>query len=214
MRAQGADEKLTREAATVRAEIARSQTALRQYTWTEQTEVLVGGSLKASTAFTCRYGDSGEILRTPAGEGKQFDVTRTISKRPAVRAKADLQDYIERAITRIHNYVPIDPKQIDYLLRNGEATLSESADGKPQIRLTHYFVAGDSLTFTYDDQSRALLHATIASILGSPKDPILLVAVFEILPDGVNYLSSARLTAKARNVQVITRNVDYRKVVP
>ena len=59
-----------------------------------------------------------------------------------------------------------------------------------------------------------LLRATVASMLGSPKDPVTLEAVFETLPDGVNHVSSAVLTAKKRNVEVKLFNRDYRKVAP
>ncbi len=215
-RAQGADANLMREAVAVRREIARSVAGLRQYTWTEQAEVSVGGSVKSESTHTCRYNDSGQILRTAAGTGKEKKMNpgSATSNRPRVRAKADMRDYIERAVSRIHNYVPPDPKQIDYLLENGKATLGQSADGESQVRLTHYFEQGDSLVFTYDPQSKVLRHATISSTLGDKKNPVALEVDFETLPDGVNHVSSAVLTAKAKKVQVKMRNFDYRKASP
>ena len=39
-------------------------------------------------------------------------------------------------------------------------------------------------------------------------------AVFETLPDGVNHISSAVLTAKKKSVLVRMRNLDYHKVAP
>jgi hypothetical protein len=211
--AQGADENLMREVGAVRLEIARSAAGLRHYTWTEQTEVSIGGSVKSESVYTCHYSDSGQILRTPAGTGKEKDMDpgRATSKRPRTRGKADTQDYIERAVSRIHNYVPPDPKQIDHLLDNGKATLGQSADGKPQVRFTYYFEEGDSLVFTYDPQTKRLLHATISSSLGDKKHPVALEVDFETLPDGVNHVSSAVLTAKKKNVEVKMRNLDYRK---
>jgi hypothetical protein len=214
VRAQGADTHLMREAEAVRAEIARSAAGLRQYAWTEQTEVLVSGKMKSMNAFTCGYDTSGALSKTPLAKGKQMDAGRTTSNRPAIRGKADMRDYIERAVSRIHTYVPPDPKQIDYLLQNGHASLGQSQEGKSELRLTHYFVEGDSLAFIYDPQSKVLLRATIASQLGSPKDPVALEAVFETLPDGVNHLKSALLKAKARKVEVRMRNLDYRKAGP
>lgn len=212
--AQGADANVMREAAAVRAEIARNAAALRQYTWTEQTEVLVGGSVKSTDAFTCRYGEDGALLKRPLGEGKQMEAARAVSNRPTVRGKADLQDYIERAFTRIYNYVPPKPAQIDYLLQNGHASLGQSADGKSEIRFTHFYLAGDTVVFTYNPQSKALLRGTISSYLGGPKDPVTLEAAFEPLPDGVNHLGSATLNAKAKKVVVRVRNLDYRKAAP
>ena len=196
LRGQGADANVMREAAAVRAEIARSASGLRQYAWTEQTEVFVSGSLKSSNTLTCRYDDSGKVLKTPLDAGKQMDAGRSTSNRPTVRGKADLRDYIERAVSRVYNYAPPQPELIDYALREGKASLGQSADGKSEIRLTHYYLDGDSFVFTYDSRSKLLLRATVASMLGSAKDPVTLEAVFETLPDGVNHVSSAVLIAK------------------
>ena len=212
--AQGIDANLVREVAAVRAEIARSLAALRQYTWSEETEVLVSGSVKSTSSYTCMYDGSGELMKAPLGSGQEMKPGSATSNRPRVRGRADLRDYIERAVSRIHNYVPPDPKQIDYLVRKGYASLGQTANGKSEIRLTHYFVDDDSLLFTYDSTSKVLLNAVISSSLGSPKDPVLLEATFETLADGANHLSSATLNAKARKVLVRTRNFDYRKAGP
>jgi len=209
--AQGADPNLGREVAAVRDEVARSRAALRQYTWTEHTEVLVKGDVKSSSAVICRYDGSGQLTKTPVAEGKE-NTSTAVSNRPTVRKKAAMQDYIDRAVSRIHTYVPPKPDQMEYLLKNGHASLGQSASGKSEVRFTHYFEEGDSVIATYDSVSKVLLRITIASTLGSPKDPITMDAVFETLPDGVNHLSSATLKASAKKVQVNTRNVMYQKV--
>jgi hypothetical protein len=214
LRGQGADANLMREAEAVRAEIARSAAGLRQYAWTEQTEVRVSGSLKSSNSLTCRYGASGELVKTPLETREQQDAGTATSKRPTVRGKADLRDYIDRAISRIHNYAPPKPELIDYVLNNGQVSLGQPADGKSEIRLTHYYENGDSFVFTYDSRSKLLLRATVVSSLGSAKDPVTLEAVFETLPDGVNHVSSAVLNAKKKSVQVRMLNLDYRKPAP
>jgi hypothetical protein len=212
MLAQSIDANLMREAALVRAEIASSAQALRQYTWTEQTEVSVDGSVKSVRAFSCQYDASGKIVKTPLDTGKETGKAAATSRRPLVRGKADMQDYIERAVSRIHYYVPPEPRRIDYLLQNGHASLGKPANANSEIRFTHYFEDKDSFVFIYDSVSKLLRRATIASTLGSPKDPVTLEAVFETLPDGVNHLSSAVLNAKKKDVVVKTRNVDYRKI--
>ena len=215
IRAQAVDPNLLREAAAVRAEVARSRAVLRQYTWTEETEVLVKQKVKSKTSVNCRYDAGGElIVRTPVGTAEEKKRASAVSNRPMVRKKADMQDYIERAVTRIHYYVPPKPEQLDYLLKNGKAALGRSAEGHSEIRFRDYYENGDSLVFTYDSVSKRLLRASIASTLGSPKDPVTMEAVFETLPDGVNHLSSATLDAKERKVQVKARNLMYQKMAP
>jgi hypothetical protein len=210
--ARAVDTNLMREVEAVRAEMARSNAALREYTWTEHTEVIVGGNLKSATATICRYDLSGELTKTPLGTDNGKRAPSGVSKRPMVRKKADMQDYVERAVTRIHEYVPPKPEQIDFLLRNGDAAFAQSEAGKSELRFKNYFERGDALVFTYDPVTKRLLRASVISTLGSPKDPISLEVAFETLPDGVNHVTSATLNAKRRNVQVKTRNVSYQKV--
>jgi hypothetical protein len=212
IQAQGIDPNLMREVAAVRAEMARSNAGLRQYTWTEHTEVLVKGDVKSSSAAICRYDNSGELTKTPIDTNAEKKSPSAVSKRPVVRKKADMEDYIERAVTRIQNYVPPKPEQIHYLLQNGYASLGQSAAGKSELRFSNYFERGDSLVFTYDSVSKTLLLARIASTLGSPKDPVTMEVTFETLPDGVNHVTSATLVAKKKNIQVRRRNVMYQKV--
>ena len=214
LRAQGADMTVLREATLVRAEIARSTAALRQYGWTEQTEVLVGGSLKSLDTFTCRYDADGKLLRTVLDNSKQIEAGRATSNRPTNRSKADLRDYIERSVSRIHEYAPPKPELIDHVLHNGQVSFGQSTDGKSEIRFSRYYVDGDSYVFTYDPQSKLLLRANVWSSLGSSKDPVTMEAVFETLPDGVTHISSAVLTAKKKSVLVRMRNLDYHKVAP
>jgi len=209
--AQGANPDLVREVTAVRAEIARNAAALRQYTWIEHTEVLVSSDLKSSTDVLCRYDAGGGLTKTPIA-GDERDKSKAVSRRPMVRKQADMQDYIERAVSRVHTYIPPKPQQIDHLLESGLASFGKSSTGKSEVRFTHYYEDGDSLVFTYDPVSKTLLGVSIASTLGSPKDPVVLNATFETLPDGVNHVSSAVLDAKKRRIQVKLRNSTYQKV--
>ena len=153
---------LLREAALVRAEIARSTAALRQYGWTEQTEVLVGGSVKSLDTL---HVPLRRRRQTPENAARQraneIDAGRSTSNRPTVRSKADLRDYIERSVSRIHDYAPPKPELIDHVLHNGQVSFGQSADGKSEIRFSRYYVDGDSYVFTYDPQSKLLLRANV-----------------------------------------------------
>jgi len=128
-----------------------------------------------------------------------------------VRKRAEMEDYIGRAISLIHNYVPPKPDQLQYLLDNHRASMGQTEAGKSELRFSGYYKDGDTIAFTYDPISKRLLSAKITSDLG-PKDPVTLDAVFEPLPDGINHLSSTVLLAKKRGVEVKTRNVQYQKV--
>jgi hypothetical protein len=200
------------EVTAVRAVLSLNGAALRNYTWTEHTEVRVKGDVKSSSDVSCRYDSAGELTKTPVHPADAKDPSSVVSKRYVVRKKANMEDYIQRAINRIQNYAPPDPEQINHLVEVGRASLTPSEGDKSEIRFTKYFETGDSVIFTYESVSKVLLRVRVASTLGNPKDPVTLEAVFEKLPDGVNHLSSATLNAKSKNVQVIRRNIQYEKV--
>jgi hypothetical protein len=209
---QGPDPNVAREIRPVRVEVARSLLALRQYTWTEHTEVLVKGKVSSTSEAICRYNSAGELVRRPAGEAEQKERAYGGSNRPVVRKKAEMQDYIERAISVIRAYIPPKPEHFDYLVGKGFASLGRSDGGRPEIRFKNYFRENDSLIFTYDAQSKTLLRARVESDMGNAKDPVTLDVVFEKLPDGVNRVVSSTLDAKAKKVRIITRNVMYQKL--
>jgi hypothetical protein len=211
--AQNVQPVLSREVMEVRAELARSHNELLKYVWTEQTEVLVGGKLRSSTASACGYDRDARIIRTPLdADGKQ-PTSKQTSNRPLVRSKGEMQDYIERAISRIRDYAPPNPAVIDRLVSSGEASLGPSAGGNAEVRMSHYYQDGDSVVFTYDTASKRLLRMVVSSNLSGRKDPVTLDAVFEVLPGNVNHLAAATLKAPSKKVQVNVKNIDYKKLV-
>ncbi len=212
MRAQQPDPNLVREVSAVRTELGRNLAALQHFTWSAIIEVSVKGDVESAKTYKCRYSPNGELLRMLAETGKEMQVANGVSKRPRVRSKADMQDYIERAMTRIYKYVPPDPEQIDFLLKNGNASLGASRGSTSEVRFRNYFDDGDILVFTYNSASKSLLSVSVASTLGTPKDPVTLEAQFEALPEGINHVSSATLNAPAKKVQIKLRNFMYEKV--
>src|SRR4051794_10297172 len=210
--AQSVDSSLLSEVTAVRAELARSQSDLLKYMWTEETEVLVSGKLKSSTGSSCWYDSEANIARSPLGPEQQKPTSRQTSNRPSVRSKGEMQDYIERAISRIREYAPPNPAVIDHLLTSGQASLGASSGNTAEVLMTHYFQDGDSLVFTYEPASKRLLRVVVSSSLSGRKDPVTLDAVYELLPGNVNHLATATLKAPSKKVQVNVKNVDYKKL--
>ena len=212
IRAQSPDPNVAREVSELRMAMVRSNEALRQYTWTERTEILVGGNLKSAQELLCRYNGTGELTKTPIGENKAPDAGSAISNRPIRRSRADKQDYVRRAISMVQTYVPPKPEDLQYALQRGDAFLSLPEAGKSEIRFPHYYQQADSFIFTYDTATKRLLRVSVSTYLGNPKDPVTMDALFETLPDGVNHLASITLTAKAKKLEIKRQNLDYRKI--
>ena len=158
LHAQGANPNLAAEVAAVRAALARSYNGLQPYTWVEHTEVLVKGDVKSSTDLNCNFDKDGYVVKTPLNTAKQeASDPSSVSKRPRVRKKAEQEDYIERAISMIQQYVPPKPAQIDAMLQRGQASLEPGENGMSQMRFKEYFQTGDSMVFTYHPKTKELL---------------------------------------------------------
>jgi hypothetical protein len=210
-RAQNGDPGLIQEVTAVRNAAMRDLAALRDYSWEEETTVSIKGSVKSTSSKFCRY-VAGELTKTPLLPGQEGTPASAISKRHLVRQKADMEDYVRRAINTIHDYVPMKPDRLQYLLENGQVLMGLSGTNKYEFRIRSYFQEGDTLVFTYDPSTKALVRINIVSNLGTPKDPVTVEAAFEALPDGVNHLATVVLVAKSRNVQVNLRNLNYKKL--
>jgi hypothetical protein len=205
------DQNLLREVDAIRDEIDKSLSALRAYTWVEHTEVFVKKDSHSKSAVTCLYGVNGALIKRPLADATDVKEGNSVSKRPVERKRADLEDYIGRAVTMIGKYFPPNPQTIDHCLRSGQAEMAQSKPGEFEIRLKEYYQPGDTMVFSYDPSTKALRKVTVASTLGSKDDPVTLEALFEPLPEGINHLASSKLVAKNRKIEVHTTNTLYKK---
>ena len=204
------DPGVVREVVLVRDEVTRSLQALQHYTWTERTDVSVGGKPKSSATFLCHYDGSGELIRKPVSDNSKKPANQ-FSNRPVVRKRADLEDYIDRALASMRDYLPLKPDRIQYMLEHNQVAYTKSGQNKAEFRISSYFQDGDSIVFTCDPVSKAMLQLNVATTLGSPKDPVTMEALFETLPDGITHLANATLNATRRKVQVNRTNFSYTK---
>jgi hypothetical protein len=212
LRAQATNADLATEVAAVRSELDRSANGLRPYVWVEHTEVRVNGDLRSSTDFSLNFDKDGYVVRTPL-HAKLADNGNAVSKRGSQRRKAEKNDYIERAVSTIQDYVPPKQDKIDYMLRSGQASLEPGENGASAMRFKEYFQPGDSMVFTYDPMTKVLRKVSVSTTLGGNKeDPVTLVALFEPLPDGVNHMTSATVRAAKKKVEVKRTNGDYSKL--
>ena len=66
--------------------------------------------LQQTTNSTCRYDGWGELQKKPVGEAKPNETPQAMSKRPINRKKAETSDYVERAVSLVHSYLPPKPE--------------------------------------------------------------------------------------------------------
>jgi len=217
--AQDAKEALQQKVAAFKESMARNQAALRQYSWTAHTEISLKGEVKKTTDDICRYGPDGKVQKTPVGapappkEQPQGRGRRggAMKERIVEKKTDEMQDYMERAVALIHNYVPPTPDRIQAAVQAGNVSAGPSGPDQVQLRFSNYLKPGDSLVLTLDPAAKTLRQVAVESYLDDQKDAVDLKVDFATLSDGPNYVAATTLNAPAKKIQVVTRNGNYQR---
>jgi hypothetical protein len=210
--AQEVKQELQQKLAMVKESAARNQAALRQYTWTEHTDILLKGEVKSTKDNICRYGTDGKVQKTPIGTPAPKKEMRGLKKKIVENKVEELTDYMERASALIHHYMPPNPQQMQAVFQAGNAALGQAGAGRVELQFKDYLKAGDSLVFSFDTATKAITKIAVKSYLDEPSDAVTLDVSFQNLPDGTNYTASTLLNAAAKQVQVKVSNANYQKV--
>lgn len=211
--AQAVKQELQQKLAMVKESVARNQAALKQYTWTEHTDMSLKGEVKKSTDNICRYGSDGKVAKTAIGTPAPKKEMRGMKKKMAEKKVGELTDYMERAAALIHRYMPPAPESMQAAFQAGNTSLGQAGPGRIQLQFKDYAKPGDALTFSFDTASKTLQSISVNSYLDDPKDDVVTLAVvFQSLPDGTNYVASTTLNAAAKQVVVKTTNGNYQKL--
>jgi hypothetical protein len=204
-------EKLKTWVAAVNASMARSQEAMRQYTWVEGTEISLKGDVKSLKQNDCRYGPDGTVQKTPTTAPPEQKKKRGLRGKIAKNKKEELGDYMERAARLVNRYVPPDSR-MQSAVRAGKGTLQSTPEGKVLLTFRDYDRPGDEFTLRFDGPGERIDGVNVRSYLVEPEDAVGLTLTFSNLPDGTNYLSQSLLDAPAKKVQIKTTNFGRQKL--
>jgi hypothetical protein len=199
---------LQQRLATIKESMAENQAALRQYTWTESTEVSLKGELKSRQQNECRYGPDGTVVKTPLRERPEPKKRRGLRGRIVENKVGELKDYLDRAGSLIRRYVPPDPARMTQAFQAGKASLNREAAGGAVV-FTDYVKPGDQMTL--DFQQGAIRSVSVKTYLDEPSDAVNLSLSFQTLPNGPNYLAETLLDATAKHVQIRTTNFGHHR---
>ncbi|HXK07446.1 MAG TPA: hypothetical protein VMS37_33940 [Verrucomicrobiae bacterium] len=200
--------------------LAANQKAIRQYTWTETTQISLKGEVKKTERKECRYSTDGQVIKTslgdaappPAQQGGGRRRGGALKERVVEKKVDEMKDYMEDVAALVKQYVPPEPEKIQAAVQNGKAALNkESAPGIAELAFTDYVIPGDKLALSFNTEAKQLAAVNVDSYLGKEKDTVTLAVRFAALSDGVNYPAQTVLVAKAKQIQVTITNSGYSK---
>jgi hypothetical protein len=219
---QGDSEAAKREGiAALKQSLTKNQAALKQYTWTETTQISLNGEVKKQEEKQCQYGPNGKVQKTPIGGGSESQEQQAsgggkrggrLKKQIIEKKTGEMKDYMERVGALVREYVPPDPEKIQAAAAAGNVAVTR-AQPVTTITIKNYLKQGDSVTLGFDITARKVASYTVNSYLDNPtEDPVKLTATFAQLPDGTNHVQQSVLDATAKKIQVRTTNSNYRKL--
>jgi hypothetical protein len=206
--------------AALKQSLAANQAALKQYTWTETTQVSLKGEVKKQEQKECQYGPDGKVQKTPLGGASQPQQQQAEGGRRGGRLKqhvvekkvGEMKDYMERVSALVHEYVPPDPQKIQSAAAAGSVSVTP-AQPISTITIKNYLKQGDSVVLGFDTTAKRIASYNVDSYLDDPKDDVVKLAVnFAQLPDGTNYAQQSVLDATGKQIQVKVTNSDYKKL--
>lgn len=198
--------------ANLKAIMAASQAALRQYEWIETTVVTLKGEEKFRKQERCYYGADGGLAKTQLSATPPPERRRGLLGRIAEHERAEVKDYMEQAFALMKNYVPPKPDKIQAAKDAGKISVTIVDPGKRvRVNLADFYKPGDSLGAEIGLTNNRLLGVTVKSYMEDAQDAVDLQTNYATLDDGTSYVKTITLSAPREQVQVAVENSGYRK---
>ena len=115
----GLQEKL----AAVKQSMADNQQKLRQYQWTETTQLTLKGDAKPPTKNSCVYGPDGQVQKTLIGPPPAQPSGGRMKQKIIAKKTGEMKDYMQDVKTLLNLYVPPDPQKMQTAYQAGKLSL-------------------------------------------------------------------------------------------
>jgi hypothetical protein len=209
----GAGGELQQKLAAVKQSVAENQLKLRQYQWTETTQLTLKGEPKPPKTEMCRYGPDGKVQKTPEGAPPPPPSGGRVKQRIVEKKKEEMQDYRGQVKSLLDKYTPPDPQKMEQALQAGNASVNPNPSAQTVgIVFKNYAQSGDQMMLSFDTATKKVSGLNVNTYLDDPKDVVTLAVRMASLPDGTNYVQQTVLDATAKHLQVTTTNSNYQRV--
>lgn len=201
--------------AALKQNLAESQKRIRQYEWIETTIISLKGEEKARKQQRAYYGADGKLQKAAVGDQPQAQQSGgrsggRLKQRIVENKKDDMQDYMERASSLIHMYVPPSQERVQSAKDAGRLAVRPGAQGRVTLEFSDYLLAGDRLSVDVDGAANRLLGLSVATYLEKPEDKVTLNVRMGSLTDGTGFTEQTTLEATAQNIRVVIQNSGHR----
>ena len=202
---------LQQKLAAAKQAAAENKQRLRQYQWTETTQLTLKGDPKPATEKLCQYGPDGQVQKTPIGAPPAAPSGGRLKQRVVEKKKAEMVDYMDDVKGVLSMYVPPDPDRMQQAFQAGKLSLNP-AGNVVNLVFTDYAQPGDRMTLVFDPAIKKIISLSVNTYMGQAKDAVTLQVQMAGLPDGTSYAQQTILNASAKELVVTTTNSNYQKL--
>jgi hypothetical protein len=201
--------------AAIKQSLTESMAALRTYEWIETVTVKVDGEQKSRKENRCYYGADGKQQKVPIDDGSEEKgkKPRGIRGRIAKRKTEEMEEYIQKALGLVKQYIPPDPERLQAIKNQGAQKL-EVLDNASRLRAEFpgYAKKGDVLSVDIDPNANRIVGVAVSSFLeDDPEDAVTLDVTFGTFQDGTSYPSKVELNGRKKELDIVIENTGYRK---
>ncbi len=199
--------------AAVKQAAAENKQKIRQYQWTETTQLTLKGDPKPPTKNLCQYGPDGKVQKTMIGAPPPPPSGGRMKQKVIAKKKAEMKDYMQDVKAVLAMYLPPDPQKMQADYQAGKVSLNP-VPGAVNLIFADYAQPGDKMTLTFTPATKKISALKIDTYMGEEKDVVTLQVQMATLADGTSYESQTVLNATAKQLVVTTINSDYQKLAP
>jgi len=188
-----------------------SKEKIKKYEWVETTTTFVKGEQKSKSQNQCYYGVDGKLYKVATGAAESAKKPGGLRGKIAENKKEDMQDYIEKAVAKIHTYLPPDGSKLQQIYGSGKAVIHVIEPGKKfKLDFPDYMQKGDMISISADKEKNIISAVSVSTYIDDPSDKVTFDINYSALPDGTQYPGETKLDVQAKQVKINIQNDGFK----
>ena len=199
--------------AQVKTASAANKRALSHYNWQESVTTSIKGEVKKQQLFLVNVGPDGQQQKSEINAQPDQASGGALKRHIVAKKKAEYKEYGEQIADLARRYTQPDPDRLQQAYQQGNISMQlGGGENSTTLVIKNYIKPGDSLTLTFNKQSKAIQSVRVASYLDDPKDAVTIAAQFAKLPNGINHVTGTQINGASKQLTVVTQNSNYQPI--
>lgn len=212
---QASKEEVQKRVAAFKDSMAQNQRALAQYTWKQQTQMLIDGDVKSTSVEQVRIGPNGKMEKTPLAspDQQQKKQPKGVKGKIAAKKMGEMKAYVERLMSLCGRYMKPLPDRLQQAVKEGRAEIVQGV-GSPvlQLKFKDYYKTGDLLSISVDREAMSIHALEASTYLDGEDDPVSLSMEFDALQDGTSFMKLLDIGAPAQKLALKVDSFEHERV--